>query len=264
MTDHRGWEQQPQYPEQGQQYPQGQPWQPRHYDPRAHQQRMGYQQQPSWQQQGYGRPYPQGQPRQQPDLWAQPARQEPGQDQQPHRRNRSHIPLYAGIAAVVVIAGGGAAYALSGHGSPSSAGSPAASASTAAAEPDTAAGVRAAAQQFYALYSAGQWGAAWAYLAPAARGAVTVATWSAVHDACPGPTAGLARVIKSVTFAGTTAVVSETVAGSLGNLTTVSDAWTYSGGRWGLSLSASSMSFYKHGSVNADIAAAKAAGECGS
>ena len=191
MTDHRGWEQQPQYPEQGQQYPQGQPWQPRHYDPRAHQQRMGYQQQPSWQQQGYGRPYPQGQPRQQPDLWAQPARQEPGQDQQPHRRNRSHIPLYAGIAAVVVIAGGGAAYALSGHGSPSSAGSPAASASTAAAEPDTAAGVRAAAQQFYALYSAGQWGAAWAYLAPAARGAVTVATWSAVHDACPGPTAGL-------------------------------------------------------------------------
>jgi hypothetical protein len=51
------------------------------------------------------------------------------------------------------------------------------------------------------------------------------------------------------------------IAGSLGNLATVSDAWTYSGGRSGLSLPASSMSFYKHGSVSADIAAAKSAGE---
>jgi hypothetical protein len=57
-----------------------------------------------------------------------------------------------------------------------------------------------------------------------------------VHG-CPGSTEGLARVIKSVTF---------------------------TGGRWGLSLPASSMSFYKHGSVSADIAAAKSAGERGS
>jgi hypothetical protein len=42
MTDHRGWEQQPQYPERGQQYPQGQPWQPQHYDPRQHQQRFDH------------------------------------------------------------------------------------------------------------------------------------------------------------------------------------------------------------------------------
>ena len=45
----------------------------------------------------------------------------------------------------------------------------------------------------------------------------------------------------------------------LANHATVSDAWTYSGGRWGLSLPASSMSFYKHGSVSADITAAKPA-----
>lgn len=44
--------------------------------------------------------------------------------------------------------------------------------------------------------------------------------------ACPGSTEGLARVIKSVTFAGITAVIAETIAGSLGNLATVSDAWT--------------------------------------
>ena len=85
-----------------------------------------------------------------------------------------------------------------------------------------------------------------------------------MHTGCPSPSAGLARVIKSVTLAETTAVVAETVAGSLGNIATVSDAWTYSGGRWGFSPSASSMSIYTHGSVNADIAAAKVAGDCAS
>jgi hypothetical protein len=44
--------------------------------------------------------------------------------------------------------------------------------------------------------------------------------------AAPAPRKGLARVIKSVTFGGITAVVAETIAGSLGNLATVSDAWT--------------------------------------
>ena len=283
--------------------PQDQRWQPR-YDPRDHGQRLrGPQGQPppqgqQWQEPGYGpQPYPSqpqypppGQPwpqqgYQQPqgapgwqqsgDLWvyrepaswdpAQPRQDHsPGRHQEPRRPGRSRLPLYAGIAAVVAIASG-AAYALSRHASPSGAGSPAVSASTlAVAEPDTAAGVRVAAKQFYALDSAGQWGAAWAYLAPAAQRAVPAATWTAVHDGCPGPTAGLARVIKSVTFAGRTAVVSETVAGSLGNIAAVSDAWTYSGGRWGFSPSASSVSIYRHGSVKADIAAAKAAGECGS
>jgi hypothetical protein len=275
--------------------PQDEPWEPR-YDPRDHRQRLRGPQGQQWQEPGYGpQPYagqpqypplgqpwpqqgyqqPQGPPgwQQSGDLWVyrEPASWDPGQSRQDdgpdrpkelQRPGRSRLPLYAGIAAVVAIAGG-AAYALSRHASPSSAGSPAASASTVAAEPDTAAGVRTAATQFYALYSASQWGAAWAYLAPAAQRAVPAATWTAVHDGCPGPTAGLARVIKSVTFAGTTAVVAETVAGSLGNLATVSDAWRYSGGRWGFSPSASSMRIYKHGSVKADIAAAKAAGECG-
>jgi hypothetical protein len=44
--------------------------------------------------------------------------------------------------------------------------------------------------------------------------------------ACPGSAEGLARVIKSVIFAGITAVIAETIAGSLGNLATVPDAWT--------------------------------------
>ena len=111
--------QQPQYPEQGngQQYPQGQPWQPQQYDPRQHQRKMD--QQPESSQQSYGQPYPPGQPRQQASPWGQPSWQEPGQYQQPQPpgRRRSRIPLYAAIAAVIVIARGGAAYALAGRGS---------------------------------------------------------------------------------------------------------------------------------------------------
>jgi hypothetical protein len=256
MTDRQDWEQPPQYPQQGygQQSPQDQPWQWQQYDPYAHQQRVQRMQRV---QRGQAPQYP---PQQR---YGQP----PAPPRQPQHRGRSRAPLYAGLAALVVIAGGGAAYALAGHGTPASTGSTSSTttpASSAAAQPDASAGVRAVAQQFYALYSASQWAAAWDDLAPSAQSAVTVATWTAVHNGCPSQTAGMARVIKSVTVAGTTAVVAETVAGSLGNLATVSDAWTYSGGRWGFSPSAGSMSIYKHGSATADIAAAKAAGDCAS
>lgn len=103
MTDGQNWGQVPQYPQQGygQQYPQGQPWQPGQYDPYAHQQRMGGQQSapqaPAWDQPGYGQP-------------ASPSRQ-------PHRRSRSRWPVYTGLGALLVIAAGGTAYALAGHGS---------------------------------------------------------------------------------------------------------------------------------------------------
>jgi hypothetical protein len=147
---------------------------------------------------------------------------------------------------------------------PSPSAAAASTAPKAAAEPETKAGVRAAATQFYAFYSASQWAQAWAYLAPATRRAVPAKTWTDVHEQCASPTAGLARTIKSVTLAGSTAVVSETVAGTLGKIATVSDAWAYSGGRWGLVLDKSSTAVYSHGSVKADVAAAKAAGECAS
>jgi hypothetical protein len=139
------------------------------------------------------------------------------------------------------------------------AGAPATSA--AAAQPQTETGVRAAAAQFYALYAAGQWSAAWAYLTPATKAAVPEATFTAVHQGCPSPSAGVARVIKSVTLAGSTAVVTETVSGAAGALGSVTDAWQYAGGRWGVELSSSAMAVYKHGSAAADIAAAKAAGD---
>jgi hypothetical protein len=144
------------------------------------------------------------------------------------------------------------------------AGTSAPAASTAAAQPETEAGVRAAATAFYALYAAGQWSDVWQDLTPSVQAAIPEATFTAVHEGCPSPTAGVARVIKSVTMAGSTAVVTETVAGAAGALGSVTDAWQYAGGRWGFELSQSAMAVYTHGSAAADLAAAKAAGDCAS
>jgi hypothetical protein len=106
-------------PGHGQQYrPEDQPWQPQ-YDPRQHQRRIGGPQEAPWEQAAYPQDYP---PQDYPprDQWQpQQPRQDYGQFQprQRHHRKRSRAPLYAGIAAVFVIAGGGTAYALAGHGS---------------------------------------------------------------------------------------------------------------------------------------------------
>jgi hypothetical protein len=103
-----------QQPGHGQQYrPEDQPWQPQ-YDPR-HQRRTSGPQEAPWQQ----APYP---PQDYPprDQWQpQQPRRDYGQFQprQRHHRKRSRAPLYAGIAGLIVIAGGGTAYALAGHGS---------------------------------------------------------------------------------------------------------------------------------------------------
>jgi hypothetical protein len=109
-----------QEPGRGQQYrPEGQQWQPQ-YDPRQHPGRAsGPQEAPGQQASHPPQDYP---PR---DQWQpQQPRQDYGQFQprQRHHRKRSRAPLYGGIAALIVIAGGGTAYALAGHGStPSSA-----------------------------------------------------------------------------------------------------------------------------------------------
>lgn len=194
---------------------------------------------------------------------------QPQYRQQPQARHQAPPPrrgyagwIAAGVVALVLVAGG-AFYVLHGRSAtPSTA--TAAPAEQAAGQPETEAGVRSAASAFYALYSAGQWPQAWAGLSPATQQAVPEATWAAVHQQCTSATAGLAREIKGVTMAGSTAVVTETVAGALGKLGTVADAWSYSGGRWGLTLPASSTAIFEHGSVKADVAASKATGDCAS
>jgi len=210
----------------------------------------GYGQPEAWQQEAYPQPYQP--PAQQYRAAARPAAR---------RRQGSGYGAWIAVGAVIVLAiAGGAFSVLHGRGSSS----PATGTAQTASQPETEAGVRSAATAFYAFYSAGQWPQVWAGLSPATQKAVPEATWVAVHSQCTSKTAGLAREIKGVTVAGPTAVVTETVAGALGKLGTVADAWSYSGGRWGLTLPPSSTAIFKHGSVKADVAASKADGDCAS
>jgi hypothetical protein len=166
------------------------------------------------------------------------------------------------IAAVGLLAASTAGCSgLTGSSSPASADTVARTAQQ-TAQPETEAGARDAASQFYALYSASQWPQAWAFLSPASQHAAPEPVYVAVHEGCPPAMAGVARVIKSVTMAGATAVITETASGAIGALGSVTDAWTYSGGRWGLAMSQDALASYAHGSAAADLAALKASGEC--
>lgn len=178
----------------------------------------------------------------------------PAQPSPRRSQGGSYGPWIALGAAILVAVAGAAFWVL--HSRAASAGG------NASAQPGTEAGLRNAATQFYALYAAGQWAQSWALLAPASQQGVPESTYVAVHEDCPTSSDGVARVIKSVTMAGSSAVVTETFAGSLGSVATVADAWTYAGGRWGISLAPSSMADYSHGSAKADVAAMKAAGDC--
>jgi hypothetical protein len=188
--------------------------------------------------------------------------------QQSVRERRGRPPgfLYAGIALVAGIAIGGAAgYAL--HGSTpatASTGNAAAAATTPTtpATPDTAAAAKSAAAAFFALYSAGQWQATWQRLAPADQKIAPEKLYVDLHDACPSQAAGLAYKIESVTLSGKAAVVTYTipvVEKEFGSATIAED-WTASG--WRQEFTSGLASDYQHGSLKADLAAAKAAGEC--
>ncbi len=139
---------------------------------------------------------------------------------------------------------------------PSSATAPA---TTAPASP-TAAAAAAVARQYFGLYSAGQFALSWTLLAPSAQHAVSQATWVAVHQGCPSQPAGLAYNVKDTTLTDCTAVVTVTLAGAAASLASESESLTYSAGRWGFV--PNDLSDYRHGSVKADIAAAKTAGYC--
>jgi hypothetical protein len=238
-------------------------WQPE-YDPRRTEGRPP-QTPPQWHQ---GAPRQDGAWGGQPETWQQeayPRYQQPQYAPQPRhqapppqrKQGSGYGPWIAGGAVVLVVIAGAAFYVLHGK-SPAPAGATTGNAT--AAQPETEAGVRSAATQFYALYSASQWPQAWEMLTPAAQRQVPEATYATVHEGCPSASAGLARVIKGVTMAGSTAVVTETVAGVASSLGSVTDAWSYAGGRWGIALSQSSLADYSHGSASADVAAMKTAG----
>ena len=126
--------------------------------------------------------------------------------------------------------------------------------------PKMRSGARAAAAQFYGLYSANNFTAFWNQLSPATKRRVSRRVWVDVHDACPVAAAGKSRIIKAVTVFGSAAIVTEAIAGAASNLGTAEDVFNYANGHW--SYSPEDLSIYHHGSVTADIAAAKAAGFC--
>jgi hypothetical protein len=263
MTDRQDWWQ-PQNSQRGygQQQWQEPSWQPQQYDPRAHQQRMqSVRQEAPWDR--YGQ-VPEQQ--EQPPVGSAPPRGR--RSGAPQRTARSISPVYAVVAlAVGIVIGGPAGYAL--HGSApanaaaggAAASSPAA-APSAAAVPDSAAAAKSAAASFLALYSAGQWAPAWQYLTAADKAKAPLNVYETVHAGCPSKAAGLAYAIKSATMAGKTAVITYSLSGAVGALgsATLAETWTPAG--W--TVAPDDMSVYSHGSASADLAAAKASGDCAS
>jgi hypothetical protein len=138
--------------------------------------------------------------------------------------------------------------------------SPAVAAST--AQPETAAAATAVAEQYFGLDSAGQQAAAWTLLAPSAQRTVSQATWVAVHQGCPSPSAGVTFDVSEATVTGNTGIVAVSLTGVASSVFSESEALTYSAGRWGIV--PDDLRFYQHGSVKADIASARAAGYCAS
>jgi hypothetical protein len=128
------------------------------------------------------------------------------------------------------------------------------------ASPQVKAGARAAAAQFYTLYSASRFAAFWNLLSPATKRQVSRHIWVSVHDACPDAAAGSSRIIKSVTVFGSAAIITEAIAGAQSKPEIAEDVFNYANGHW--SYSPGDLSIYHHRSVAADIAAAKAAGLC--
>ncbi len=128
------------------------------------------------------------------------------------------------------------------------------------ASPQMKAGARAAAAHFYGLYSASQFAASWNLLTPTTKRHVPRHVWVSVHEACPSIGTGKRRTIKAMTVFGSAAIVTESITGVPPQLGTAEDVFSYANGRW--SYSPQDPNIYVHGSVTADIAAAKAAGFC--
>ena len=150
--------------------------------------------------------------------------------------------------------------------SPSSSGPPQAAKTEPMATPPSPpsrkmqASARTAAAQFYRLYLSGQFAASWHLLAPTAKHQIRQSTWIQVHNGCLSGNTGKTGVTKSVTVFGHAAFVAEAITGATSTPRTIEAIFNYTDGLWGYS--PDDLGIYKHRSVSADIAAARAAGYC--
>ena len=118
---------------------------------------------------------------------------------------------------------------------------------------------RTTAERFYHLSLGRQFASSWELLAPAAKREIPKHTWVRVHEGCLRAVTTESGTIKSVTVFGNAAIVTEKVIGTSRSIT-VRAVFNYAAGHWGYS--PSDLGIYHHGSVSADLAAAKAAGFC--
>lgn len=123
-------------------------------------------------------------------------------------------------------------------------------------EPATLAAVRADADDYLSLDSAGQFAITYQMLSATARQAITQQAWVAVHRAC----AGTSYQLKHLSVAGKTATATVGLTG--GHRGTLTETLVYVAGSWGVS--PGDLSLYQHGSLSADVAAARAQGGCAS
>ena len=148
-----------------------------------------------------------------------------------------------------------------GPSAPAGSGSPGAHAS-APVEPDTAAAVRADADDYLTLYTAGQFAIIYQMLSAPARQAISEQAWVAVHRGCPGAAGGMSYRIRHVAVTGKTAMVAVALTAGAAKPENATETLVYAGGHWGFA--PRDLGLYRHGSVPADVAAARAAGGCAS
>lgn len=130
----------------------------------------------------------------------------------------------------------------------------------AATGPRSRSSVQAAAVTFDGAFFSDKPAATWELLTARAKRLIPRGTWVQVHDGCQPDSAATARTVASVTVFGNTAIVTETAAAGSARQRD-SYVLAYENGRW--RYSPDSLGLYHHGSVSADVAAAKAAGFCG-
>ena len=171
------------------------------------------------------------------------------------------VPAAVGAGLALAACSTASSGASAGPSAPSSGSSPGAHAS-APVEPDTAAAVRADADDYLTLYTAGQFAIIYQMLSAPARQAIDEQAWVAVHRGCPGATSGMSYTIRHVAVTGKTAVVRVALDGGAAKPESATETLVYDGGHWGFA--PRDLGLYRHGSVPADVAAARAAGGCAS
>jgi hypothetical protein len=86
--------------------------------------------------------------------------------------------------------------------------------------------------------------------------------WVGVHEGCHAAHTAGHRILGRVTVFGTVAIVGERIPGTRPGRGKGENVFAYANGNW--AYSPNDLSIYQHGSVAADVAAAKAAGLCAS